>query len=133
MGDEGAAIHIQFPSKCSDYPTRLVQRHLQTCRSLRKEFTFTRNLDKENKIVTLINVFTMEPAVQQRVVDMLVEATETLVEETEKTMTRLSSFLSASIPKSFDGLRVVNYAQWRSRADFEAMTKNPEAEAHLKP
>jgi hypothetical protein len=28
---------------------------------------------------------------------------------------------------------VVNYAQWKSREDFEAMVKNPEAKAHMKP
>jgi hypothetical protein len=31
------------------------------------------NISKENKVVTLINVFTVEPANQQKVVDMLVE------------------------------------------------------------
>lgn len=39
---------------------------------------------KGNKVVTLINVFTVEPENQQRLVDMLVEATE-------KTMKNLSS------------------------------------------
>jgi hypothetical protein len=28
---------------------------------------------------------------------------------------------------------VVNYAQWKSREDFDAMVKNPEAKAHMKP
>ena len=28
---------------------------------------------------------------------------------------------------------MVNYAQWKSREDFEAMVKNPEATAHMKP
>ena len=28
---------------------------------------------------------------------------------------------------------MANYAQWRSAADFEAMLKNPEATAHMKP
>jgi hypothetical protein len=37
-----------------------------------------------------------------------------------------------SIHKSFDGTKVVNYAQWLSREDFEAMTKNPEAIPHMK-
>jgi len=30
-------------------------------------------------------------------------------------------------------VRVANYAQWRSREDFEAMLKNPEATTHMKP
>jgi antibiotic biosynthesis monooxygenase (ABM) superfamily enzyme len=81
---------------------------------------------KEHQIVTLINVFTVAPENQQRLVDMLVEATE-------KTMKHLPGFVSANIHKSADGVRVANYAQWRRREDFEAMLKNPEAQAHIKP
>jgi quinol monooxygenase YgiN len=84
------------------------------------------SISKENKVVTLVNVFTVEPANQQKVVDMLVKATET-------TMKKIPGFVSASIHKSLDGVRVVNYAQWRSPEDFEAMRNNPEAQAHVKP
>ena len=84
------------------------------------------NISKENKVVTLINVFTVESANQQKVVDMLVEATQ-------KTMQHIPGFVSASIHKSVDGVRVVNYAQWRSKEDWEAMTKNPKAQRHMKP
>ncbi len=83
-------------------------------------------ISKDNKIVTLVNVFTVEPENQQKLVEMLVEATE-------KTMKNVSGFVSANIHKSLDGVRVVNYAQWRSAEDFEAMAKNPEAQAHMKP
>jgi heme-degrading monooxygenase HmoA len=41
-------------------------------------------------------------------------------------MKNMPGFISASIHKSFDGKKVVNYAQWKSRADFEAMTKHPD-------
>jgi heme-degrading monooxygenase HmoA len=83
-------------------------------------------VSKDNTVVTLINVFTIEPENQQRLVDMLVEATE-------KTMKNLPGFVSANIHKSVDGVRVTNYAQWRSREDFEAIFNNPEAIAHMKP
>ena len=46
-------------------------------------------------------------------------------------MRHLPGFVSASIHRSFDGAKVVNYAQWRSRADFEAMRQNPEARPHM--
>src|ERR1700726_1084178 len=75
---------------------------------------------KGAKCATLINVFTVEPAKQQRLVDILVEATES-------TMRSLPGFISANIHKSLDGTRVANYAQWRSVEDFQAMLKNPEA------
>jgi len=84
------------------------------------------SISKENRAVTLINVFTVAPANQQKVVDLLVKATET-------TMKNIPGFISASIHKSVDGLRVVNYAQWRTQHDFEAMRNNPQAQAHIKP
>ena len=83
-------------------------------------------ISKDNKVMTLINVFTVEPENQQKLVDLLIEATE-------KTMKNIPGFVSASIHKSADGVRVTNYAQWRSREDFAAMLKNPEATAHMKP
>lgn len=83
-------------------------------------------ITKDNQVVTLINVFTVEPENQQGLIDMLVEATE-------KTIKDFPGFVSANIHKSADGVRVVNYAQWRSREDFEAMLKNPEAQVHIKP
>ena len=83
-------------------------------------------ISKDNKVVTLINIFTVEPKNQQRLVDMLVVATE-------QTMRHMPGFVTANIHKSLDGERVANYAQWRSREDFEAMLKNPAALAHMKP
>jgi len=84
------------------------------------------SISKENKVIALINVFTVEPTNQQRVVDMLVRATETA-------MKNFTGFISATIHKSVDGVRVANYTQWRSQQDFEAMRNNPEAQAHMKP
>ena len=78
-----------------------------------------------NAVVTLVNVFRLHnPSDQQRLVDLLVEATET-------TMRRQPGYVSASIHKSLDGTHVVNYAQWRSRVDFEAMLTNPPASEHM--
>ena len=78
-----------------------------------------------NDVVTLINVFTVEPQQQQRLVDVLVTATETVIG-------KQPGFVSANIHKSLDGTRVANYAQWRSREDFEAMLANPEAAVHMR-
>src|SRR6185369_3572032 len=74
-------------------------------------------------LLTLINVFTVKPENQQQLVRVLVEATET-------TMKFVPGFISASIHKSYDGTKVVNYAQWRSRQDFDAMGRAPKARAH---
>jgi hypothetical protein len=83
-------------------------------------------ISKDSKVVTLINVFTVEKENQQGLVDMLIAATE-------KTMKNMPGFVSANIHKTVDGVRVTNYAQWQRREDFEAMLKNPEATAHMKP
>lgn len=81
-------------------------------------------ISPENDVVTLINVFTAEPQNQQRLVDLLILATETV-------MSRLPGYVSANIHKGLDGRHVANYAQWRTRQDFEAMLQNPEAQVHM--
>jgi quinol monooxygenase YgiN len=75
-------------------------------------------------VLTFINVFTIEPDQQDRLVTLLAEAAN-------QTMRHLPGYVSANIHRSLDGKRVINYAQWRSMADFQAMRKNPEAAAHI--
>jgi hypothetical protein len=82
-------------------------------------------ISKEAKCITLINVFTVDPAKQRQLVDLLIAATEA-------TMRHLPGFISASIHKSLDGTRVANYAQWRSVEDFETMLKNSQAIPHMR-
>jgi heme-degrading monooxygenase HmoA len=75
--------------------------------------------------VTLINVFTVAAEDQQRLVDLLVRATGAVMAERQ-------GYVSANIHRSLDGTRVTNYAQWRSREDFEAMLRDPEAVVHMR-
>ncbi len=82
-------------------------------------------IDKGRDLMTLVNVFTVDPSNQDKLVKLLVAATE-------RTMKNLPGFISASIHRSLDGKKVVNYAQWRSKADFEAIRQNPEAASHMK-
>jgi hypothetical protein len=70
--------------------------------------TNTTTIQRDGKIATLINVFTVEPKNQQRVKDKLTEATE-------KVMSQQEGFISANIHKSLDGTRVVNYAQSKTK------------------
>ena len=77
----------------------------------------------DKNLVTLINVFTVEPEHQQRLVDIFVEAGEA--------MSKKPGFISANIHKSLDGTRVINYVQWRSQEDLKAISNNPEATAHI--
>ena len=75
-------------------------------------------------VVTLINVFTVEPARQQELVGLLVAATEEI-------MQHQPGFISANIHTSTDGERVVNYAQWESKQAFRAMLANPQVLEHI--
>jgi heme-degrading monooxygenase HmoA len=61
----------------------------------------------------------------QQLLDLLVEATQSV-------MNKLPGFVSANLRKSFDGTRVVNYAQWRSVEAFEAMLTDSEVIVHMK-
>ena len=76
-------------------------------------------------VVTLVNVFTVAPEDQQRLLEVLAEATE-------EVMNKMPGFVSANLHRSLDGTRVTNYAQWRSREDFEAMLEHPEAGVHMR-
>ena len=75
---------------------------------------------KDNEVVTLINVFTVAPEDQQRLVDVLADATRAV-------MRKQPGFVSANIHRSLDGTRVTNYAQWRSTEAFETMLQNQKA------
>jgi quinol monooxygenase YgiN len=81
-------------------------------------------IEKGNSVLTLINVFSVEPEKQQTLVALLIEATE-------QTMKHMPGFVSANIHRSLDGKKVVNYAQWESMDAFEAMRKNPKAAPHM--
>lgn len=69
-------------------------------------------------VVTLINVFTVDPENQQRLIDLLVRATDGLVD-------RAPGFMSATLHRSLDGKKVTMYAQWRSAEDYQAMRQDP--------
>ena len=82
-------------------------------------------ISADTGVMTLINTFDVEPDDADRLVDLLVEATD-------KVMRHRGGFVSANIHKSEDGSKVVNYAQWATRGDFEAMRADPEAQVHMK-
>jgi quinol monooxygenase YgiN len=74
-------------------------------------------VEKEG-VVVLINIFTVEPANQQRLVDLLTRATEGSVN-------RAPGFISSTLHRSIDGTKVTMYAQWRSAEDYQAMRQSP--------
>ena len=71
-----------------------------------------------NDVITFINVFTVEPDKQQRLVELLTEATEVSVRQAP-------GFVSASLHRSTDGTKVTMYAQWRSLEAYQALRGDP--------
>src|SRR6266446_6581757 len=74
-------------------------------------------ISAQNGVITLINVFTVDPASQRRLVELLTEATEVSVRWAP-------GFVSASLHRSKDGTKVTMYAQWRSIDHYQAMRQD---------
>jgi heme-degrading monooxygenase HmoA len=84
----------------------------------------TTTIDSAASVVTLINVFETTAEKQAELVRLLEQATL-------EVMKRQPGFVSANIHRGLDGKHVANYAQWKSKEDFERMLKNPEAQQHM--
>jgi len=77
----------------------------------------------QDRFVTLINVFTVEPAQQRQLLDLLDQATAVV---------RLApGFISANLHRSLDGTKVAMYAQLQSVEHYRAMRENPAASPYL--
>jgi len=74
--------------------------------------------------VTLINFFTVAPDIQQPLIELLKEITE-------RSVRHAPGFLSARLHRSLDGIKVTMVAEWRSRADYEAMRADPTPRPYL--
>jgi len=81
-------------------------------------------ITREGNLVTLINVFETKPEQQQELIDAWIRFTEEVKDE--------PGFIGAALHRSTDGARVVNYAHWRSEADFGSfLNKHGEQFAQL--
>ncbi|GAA2795053.1 antibiotic biosynthesis monooxygenase family protein [Saccharopolyspora taberi] len=81
-------------------------------------------INADARLVTLINVFTVEPGRQRELVDLLARATE-------EVMRHQPGFISANLHVGHDGTHVANYAQWESAEHFRAMLANPACQQHM--
>jgi len=86
--------------------------------------TKTLTISTKNNYLTLINVFTVDPANQQKLIDLLTMATET-------TVSHAKGFISSALHRSLDGKKVTMYAQWESIKDYQAMRSNTKASPYL--
>ncbi len=83
-------------------------------------------LDPKDGHMVLINTFRVKPGRAEDLLKLLAEATENGIR-------RAAGFVSANVHVSLDGTKVVNYAQWRSKEDFEAFRTSDSFKAHVKP
>lgn len=80
---------------------------------------------KHNEVITVIFSLATESERQQELIDLMIDALET-------TTKHQPGFISASFHKSLDGTRVFNYAQWKTRSDYETFAQSPEDQAIAK-
>jgi len=74
--------------------------------------------------MTVINVFTVAPAHQHRLVDLLSRVTETSIRH-------VPGFVGAALHRSMDGTKVTMYAQWATPEDYDRMRGRPDASPFL--
>jgi quinol monooxygenase YgiN len=77
--------------------------------------------------ITLINVFTVEPSNQQKLLDILARATDS-------TVRHVPGFISAALHRSVDGTKVTMYSQWESVEHYrryQSMLSNPAAAPYV--
>ena len=72
-------------------------------------------ISQKSNLVTLINVFDTTPEQQQALIDQWIRFTEEVKDE--------PGFIGAALHKSTDGTRMINYAHWKSQADFDTFLK----------
>ena len=82
-------------------------------------------IEKGSKIVTLINVFTVDPQNIQKLINLFEQGTTDL-------FSKQPGFIALSIHKGFDGKQVVLYGQWRSKQDIDNFRTVPEIQAYFK-
>ena len=75
-------------------------------------------------VTTLLNVLTVEPENQKKLIHLLRESTEGVV-------SKLDGWISTSFIAAKDGRHVAIYSQWRDLASVEAMQANPAMVAYF--
>ena len=79
---------------------------------------------KGDRPMTAINVFTVAPENQARLIELLRQATESNIRH-------VPGFVSAALHRGLDGTKVTMYAQWRTPEDYARMRERPDASPFL--
>jgi hypothetical protein len=82
------------------------------------------SIAKGDRPMTVINVFTVAPQQQARLVGLLRLATEASVRH-------VPGFVAAALHRGLDGTKVTMYAQWRTPEDYAQMRARPDSSPFL--
>ena len=82
------------------------------------------SITKGDRPMTVINVFTVAPEEQARLVELLRRATETSIRH-------IPGFVAAALHRGLDGTKVTMYAQWRTPDDYAQMRARPDSSPFL--
>ena len=75
-------------------------------------------------MIVLINVFTVAPRNQARLIELLSRATT-------DTVRHQPGFVGAGLHRSLDGTKVTMYARWQSIDDYQRMRATPTSSPYL--
>ena len=80
-------------------------------------------ISKDANIITVINKFSVEPENHKRLLQLL--------DDLRAVVEKQPGFISANVHKSFEGTRIVSYAQWDTKEDYQAVYTNSDAKPIL--
>jgi len=72
----------------------------------------------DSAVTTLVNLFTVEPDNQPKVLALLQDGIETM-------FSKMPGWISSSLLESRDGRQVIVYSQWRDAKDIDAFRQDP--------
>ena len=78
----------------------------------------------DSAVTTLVNVFTVEPDNQPKVLALLQEGIETM-------FSKMPGWISSNLHKSRDGRQVISYSQWRDAKDIDAFRQDPRMQPYF--
>ena len=80
-------------------------------------------ISKDSNLVTVINKFSVDPENNKRLLQLL--------DDLRVVVEKQPGFISANVHKSYEGTRIVSYAQWNTKEDYQAVYTNTDAKSIL--
>jgi quinol monooxygenase YgiN len=78
----------------------------------------------DRAVTTLVNIFTVDPGNQQKMLALLREGIETM-------FSKMPGWISTNLLESRDGSQVIVYSQWRDAQDIDAFRQDPRMSPYL--